>query len=224
MQTQKKKLLQFFSLKVIIIGCAFIVCIIGFAMIVDEVLLEHERAFDDTVFRFFDSVTTPSLIQIMKAFTFMGSTQCMLPAYLLLIAVFLFQKKYRYAIEIGVVGAISQALLYTLKIIFHRQRPAASLIKNITTFSFPSGHAFSSFVFCSILVYIVQHTNWKAVYKWIVSVLLLLLSITIGISRIVLKVHYPTDVAGSLMLGMAWTICLVFLINRMNKKYRVSEG
>jgi undecaprenyl-diphosphatase len=223
MQNQKKNLLQFFSLKVIIINCVFLACIMGFAMIVDEVLLEHEKVFDDTVFRFFDSVTTPSLIQFMKVVTFMGSTPFMLPAYVLLIAIFLLQKKFRYAIEVAVIGITSQALLYILKIIFHRQRPPASFIKNITTYSFPSGHAFSSFVFCSILVYIVQFTKWKAIYKWIVSALLLLLSITIGISRIVLKVHYPTDVLGSLMLGIAWVICMAWLTNRMNKKYRINE-
>ena len=87
MQNQKKNLLQFFSLKVIIINCVFLACMMGFAMIVDEVLLEHEKVFDDTVFRFFDSVTTPSLIQVMKVFTFMGSTPFMLPAYVLLIAI-----------------------------------------------------------------------------------------------------------------------------------------
>ena len=217
MQKQKKNLLQFFSLKVIIINCVFLACMMGFAMIVDEVLLEHEKAFDDTVFRFFDSVTTPSLIQVMKVFTFMGSTPFMLPAYVLLIAIFLLQKKFRYAIEVAVVGITSQALLYILKIIFHRQRPPAALIKNITTYSFPSGHTFSTFVFCCIIVYIVQHSKWKAIYRWIVSALLLLFSITISISRIVLKVHYPTDVLGSLMLGIAWVITIGWLIKKTNK-------
>jgi undecaprenyl-diphosphatase len=222
MQYKKKNLLQFFSLKVIIINCIFLACIIGFAMIVDEVLLEHEKFFDDTVFRFFDTVTTPSLIRAMNIITLMGSTRFMLPAYVVLTCIFLLQKKFRYAIEVAVVGLTSQALLYSLKAIFHRQRPPGALIKNITTYSFPSGHTFSTFVFFSILVYIVQHTRWKAIYKWIVSVLLLLLSVTIGISRIVLKVHYPTDVSGSLLLGIAWVICTGWLINRINKKYTLN--
>ena len=223
MQSQKKNLLQFFSLKVLTISCIFLVCIMGFAMIVDEVLLEHEKMLDDTVFRFFDSVTTPLLIKVMKVITFIGSTPFMLPAYVLLTAIFLLQKKLRYAIEIAVVGLTSQALLYILKMIFHRQRPPASLIKSITTYSFPSGHTFSTFVFCSIIVYIVQHSKWKAMYKWIVSALVLLLSITIGISRIILKVHYPTDVSGSLLLGIAWAICIGWVINNMNKKYGIKE-
>lgn len=224
MQKQKKKLLQFLSLKIIIAGFVFVACIVCFAVIVDKVLLEHERAFDDTVFTFFDSFTTPSLIQVMKVVTFLGSTQFMLPAYIIVIIIFLMQKKISDAIKIGLVGTASQALLYTLKFIFHRQRPSASLIKNITTYSFPSGHTFSSFVFCSILVYIVQHTKWKAVYKWIVSVLLLFLSIAIGTSRIILKVHFPTDVAGSLALGIAWGICLAWLIEKMNRKHVASAS
>ena len=223
MQNKKKKLLQFFSLKVILINCILFACIMGFAMIVDEVLLEQEKMFDDTAFRFFDAVTTPLLVQVMKVLTFIGSTAFMFPAYVLLIIILLVQKKTRYAIEVALVGITSQALLYILKTIFHRQRPPSSLIKNITTYSFPSGHAFSTFIFCSIIVYIVQHTKWKAVYKWIVSAVLLLLSITIGISRIILKVHYPTDVLGSLLLGIAWVICMVWLVNRMNKKYEMNK-
>jgi len=222
MQSRKKKLLQLFSLKIVVISCIFLGCITGFAMIVDEVLLEHEKMFDDTVFRFFDSITTPFLVQLMNVFTFMGSTMFMLPAYVLVIVILLLQKKSRYAIQVAVVGITSQALLYSLKIVFHRQRPSASLIK-ITTYSFPSGHTFSTFVFFSIIIYIVQHTKWKALYKWIVSALLLLLSITIGISRIILKVHYPTDVSGSLLLGIAWAICIGWVINNMNKKYGIKE-
>src|SRR5437868_5550172 len=79
-----------------------------------------------------------------------------------------------------------------------RQRPDLPLIKNITTFSFPSGHTFSSLVFCSILIYIIRHSKWKMIYKWITSILLLLFALTIGLSRIILKAHYPTDVFASL--------------------------
>ena len=58
MQDRKKKLLQIFSLKIIITSFVFVACVMCFAMIVDEVLIEHEKIFDNTVFSFFDSVTT----------------------------------------------------------------------------------------------------------------------------------------------------------------------
>lgn len=223
MHNQKKRLLQLFSLKVIIICCIFFACVVLFATIADEVVLEQEKGFDDAIFTFFGSVTSPSLVHLMWAFTFLGSTKFLLPAYIVLAGCFLIQKKSRYCIEIAVTGLASQALLYALKQIFHRQRPALPLIKNITTYSFPSGHTFSSFIFCSTLIYIIQHLKWKNAYKWITSILLILFSITIGVSRIILKVHYPTDVIASLLLGIAWVICVVWLLKRMNEKYEMNE-
>ena len=42
--------------------------------------------------------------------------------------------------------------------------------------------------------------------KWIVTIGLLLIAITIGVSRIILRMHYPTDVIASLCLGIVWVI------------------
>ncbi len=216
MENKNKKVLKWFSLNVIISICLLIAGVFVFALIADEAVLEHENRVDGIVFSFFDSITTPGLIKVMKVFTFLGSAPFLFPAYVILVVYFFIRKKFIYAIEIGIIGLSSQCLLYALKQIFHRQRPGASLIKNLTTYSFPSGHTFSSFIFYSILIYVVQHSKLKTKYKWIMSILLFLIALTISMSRVVLKVHYPTDVFASLGLALAWVVLLLWLSSKIN--------
>jgi membrane-associated phospholipid phosphatase len=218
MQKKHKRLLQWLSFNFIISACILIASVLIFLLIADEAVHENEKLVDNAVFAFFDSIITPGIINTMHVFTFFGSAQFLLPAYIVLVSYFFIRKKFINGIEIIIAGMASQALLWGLKQVFHRQRPDLSLIKNITTYSFPSGHTFSSLVFCSILIYIIRHSKWKAIYKWITSILLLLFTLTIGLSRIILKVHYPTDVFASLCLAAAWVICCNWLLKRINKK------
>jgi membrane-associated phospholipid phosphatase len=116
-----------------------------------------------------------------------------------------------------VIGVSSTGLMFLLKSIFKRKRPDLPLFKELTNYSFPSGHALSSFIFCSILIWLTWKTGWGKGWKWLVSALLLLFSLSIGVSRIVLRYHYASDVLAGFCMGFAWAL-LSFLIL---KKLRV---
>src|SRR4030095_3335510 len=174
-------------------------------------------------FSFFASFSTPGLEQVMKVFTFFGSVQFLLPAYIVLIGYFLVKRKYRYGIDIAIIGVTSSLMMFWLKNLFHRQRPMLPIIQGLSTYSFPSGHALSSFILCSIFIFIIRNGHWNPLYKWISAVVLLLFAITIGMSRIVLKVHYPTDVVASFCLGIAWVIFSLWLLKKINRKYMIRK-
>ncbi|MBM9605016.1 phosphatase PAP2 family protein [Desulfopila inferna] len=96
-------------------------------------------------------------------------------------------------------------LSFALKYLFARPRPDESLHMVMTeTFSFPSGHAMSSAVvylsLAGLLAKVQRQRNVK-IFTLAVAVLLVFL---IGISRIYLGVHYPTDVLGGWSVGLAW--------------------
>jgi membrane-associated phospholipid phosphatase len=222
-RTSFKKLLGLLSLEVLLVSALFVVSLFLFAFIADSVATGHEKLFDDKVFTFFSSYTTPGFIRVMKLFTFLGSAEFLIPAYLILIIYFIFKKFYRHAIHVFIIASCSTALLFILKSIFQRQRPSLPIIRTLTTYSFPSGHMLSSFVFCSILCFIVVKSRWKLFYKWLASVFLFLFAFIIGISRIVLKAHYPTDVIASLFLGIAWVIASFFLLRKMNRSYAIKN-
>jgi undecaprenyl-diphosphatase len=214
-----KRLLKILSVEVLLVSLLFIASLFIFGFIVKEVVLENEKAFDDNVFAFFSSFTTPGIIEIMKVFTFLGSVQVLIPAYIILIVYFVYKKHVRVSIDIAILGLSSTALIFILKNLFHRQRPTLPIIRTFVTYSFPSGHMLSSFVFCSILALIVIKSRWQKTYKWIVTALLFLLAVTIGISRIVLKAHYPTDVIASFCLGIAWVIISFYVLKKIDTEY-----
>lgn len=212
------------SLQVLLIALLFIAALFLFSYIAHEAVYENERVFDDEVFAFLAKYSTANVAKVMEVFTFFGSSTFLLPAYIILVTGLLIYKRYRYSINISIIALSSTGIMFCLKQLFHRQRPNLPLIKSITTYSFPSGHALSSFIFCSILIYLIWQTGLTAVFKRLFSFLLLLFSITIGISRIVLKVHYATDVIASFCLGIAWAILSFWLLEKINARLNLRRA
>lgn len=203
---------------------ALVLCILYY--ITDEIVLEKEGSFDTKVFKMLSFIERPSAHNIMLFFTFFGSTNFLLPAYILISAYFLFiRRKHSYTLNVAAVGISSGALLYLLKSIFKRQRPAEQLLKNVAGYSYPSGHSFSSFTFCGMLIYLVWQSHMSKPAKWICSILLFLFAATIAFSRVYFRVHYPSDVLAGFFLSIIWlTICYFVLIKwnvpgKLNKRF-----
>lgn len=223
-QKSAQSVLKKLSLEFIVIAVFFVSALFLFALITHEVVYEKEDIFDSRVIHFFSPYSTESFINVMKFFTFFGSSRFLLPAYIVLIAILLIKHKKKYSIHVALIAVTSTALSFGAKRIFHRARPDLPLIQSLKTYSFPSGHALSSFIFCSILVYLLWHTNIQPIWKWCLSVLLFLFSLTIGISRIVLKVHYPSDVLAGFCLGYVWVIFSFYLLQRIESSGRLSNN
>jgi undecaprenyl-diphosphatase len=177
--------------------------------------------FDRKIFQWLAPYTTPALVSVMKFFTFFGSSTFLLPAYVVVIGYFLYKRKFNYSINIAVIACTSTALMYGLKKLFQRKRPDLPLIASLKTYSFPSGHALSSFIFCMMLAYVISKANIGTPYKWAASILLLLFSLMIGMSRIILKVHYPTDVIAGFCLGLVWVLLSFGILRQLEKRKRL---
>jgi membrane-associated phospholipid phosphatase len=202
------------SIKLVLISLLFIAALFIFGYVADEVVLEKEDIFDSRVFHFLAQFATPAFIKVAHAITFFGSTYFFFPAYTLLVLYFLFRRKPAYALDIALVGVSSTLMMTFLKKIFHRQRPDHPIFKALTNYSFPSGHALSSFIFCSVLIYIVWHGRLSKAWKWTLSILLFLFAISIGISRIILRYHYASDVLAGMCLGFAWAMFSLWLLRK----------
>jgi undecaprenyl-diphosphatase len=206
--------------KFLMIAGSFLASLFLFGFITHEVIIEKEDLFDTTVIRFFSPYTTEPFVNVMKIFTFFGSGTFLIPAYSIIVYFLLIQKHKILAIHIAIVATTGTALSYTAKRIFQRARPDLPLVEALKTYSFPSGHALSSFIFCGILVYLLWKAEMRPVWKWILSILLFLFSVTIGISRILLKAHHPTDVLAGFCLGFVWVILSFFLLNKIQSSRR----
>src|SRR5690606_17980110 len=83
---------------------------------------------------------------------------------------------------------------------FQRERPSLwDSIAPETTFSFPSGHAMGPATLAAVVVLLAWHTRWR----WPVLLLAALFTGMVGVSRMYLGVHYPSDVLGGWAAGLA---------------------
>ena len=207
-----KKKVKLISLKLAVVIGLFLLTLFLFLRIADEVVLEHENAFDDRVFKLIAGYTSPFATRIMLFFTFFGSTYFQFPAWILLTAYYLFIKhKTRVSINIAAIGLSSFILLFALKGLFKRARPMDPLIEKVKHFSFPSGHSFSGFTFFGVVIYIIWQTKIQKSWKWILSVTAFLFACMIAFSRVYLHVHFITDIIAGFCLSVVW-LSLSFII------------
>jgi len=225
---KKQRLADLFrvlSLRLLFSIFSFILALYVFALLTEEIIFDRHHDFDHQVFRFLAPYTTEDVVSVMKFFTFFGKPDFLIPAYLLLIGFFMVLKKRKYALETAITGTSSTLLLFGLKKLFGRERPDIPVIEDISGYSYPSGHALLGFVFFSLLVYLVWNSHLRNSWKWTLSILLILFSIVVGISRIVLRVHYFTDVVAGFCLGYAWVLIALWAQRRFMKvKHRAVEN
>lgn len=207
-----------FSLEILVLICIFGSALIVFIFIARKVFQDHTHYFDEKVFSFIAGHVNNIHTSTMEFFTFLGTHTFLIPANLLLTAWFLFIQKRRWnSIKIPAVALSSLLLMFLLKLIFHRERPLTPLLQAAKGFSFPSGHALMSVTFYGLLIYIVWQNIKQVWLKWILSVILVLLILTIGLSRVYLRVHYASDVLAGFCVGVLWLLLSLWILDRIEK-------
>ncbi|WP_285767639.1 phosphatase PAP2 family protein [Peribacillus sp. SI8-4] len=113
--------------------------------------------------------------------------------------------------SIGMGGA--DLLNKKIKNQIQRERPDNQFVE-APGFSFPSGHAMVGLIFFSILAYLIIKEIKRNALKWVVGIGFFVLILLIGLSRIAMNVHFPTDVIAGYGLGVAFTLVL-FKLNKL---------
>ncbi|WP_162515283.1 phosphatase PAP2 family protein [Paenibacillus pinistramenti] len=181
-----------------------VVCLSFFIGIALSVKFQHIAGFDLTVMSRIQSVNSDILTIIMKGFTTIGSGLFVVIIAAVL-AFFLFRIGYRRELLLlaGIISG-SGLLNILLKSMFHRTRPDIHRIIQAGGYSFPSGHSMAAFTLYGITVYFL----WRHIPRFGARMLVLLLGtfmvLMIGVSRIYLGVHYPSDVIGGYLMSAVW--------------------
>ncbi|MGO1372237.1 MAG: phosphatase PAP2 family protein, partial [Senegalia sp. (in: firmicutes)] len=183
---------------------------LGFIEIAEEVIETEVQNFDSNIISFLNEYSSSFLDQFFKVITELGSVW-FLTAGTLIVSLILFfkEKKKLDTLFLIITVAGSGVLIKALKNIFKRERP--SIIPNIDAvgFSFPSGHAMGSITFYGFLIYLIIKSKFSKLIKWLLSIILALLFILIGMSRVYLGAHFPSDVIAGQLSGLFWMIITI---------------
>ena len=209
------------SAELLIILVLFVIALFAFVFLIYWIIKKNRVGFDNAVFSFVEPYISDMNTQIMNSITFLGAHNFLIPANLILIGYFLFIRKHRwYSIKVPVVSLGSLLVMMGLKNVFSRPRPDNPILREVSNFSFPSGHAMLSFTFYGLLIYIVW-ANFRTVWlRWTLVICLSVLILLIGSSRIYLRYHYATDVLAGFCLGLMWLVISISVIQRIEKYTR----
>src|SRR5687767_4162796 len=190
------------------------VALLAFARLTDEVVAGETRSFDSAVLmamrtaeRPNDPVGPPWFEEAVRDVTSLGGT-VIIVLITGMVAGFLAMSGTRHAAVLMVVSVASGSLLMSfLKQVFARARP--DLVEHsarVFTESFPSGHATLSAITYLTLGGLLARVQTRRTLKAYSLGVAITLTVLVGVSRVYLGVHWPTDVLAGWCLGAAWAI------------------
>lgn len=142
---------------------------------------------------------------------------------LVVIVVELFRRNVRIAIFLVISVELSALVIGIAKILADRPRPATALVAAHGT-SFPSGHALGAMVVVLALLTVALPVVRPSYRGWLVA-LGVVLVVGLGVGRVVLNVHHPSDVIAGWALGYAYFVaCLLIVPPRRNPACRITAG
>ncbi|MED4228452.1 phosphatase PAP2 family protein [Neobacillus cucumis] len=140
-------------------------------------------------------------------------------ALIMLVWLLLKRRNYPGAAMLALSLALANEVYKILKDLFVRPRPDLKYLVPVEGYSFPSGHAMLGIVLYFTSAYLLIEASKSKALKWLFSILALVVILLIGISRIILHVHYPSDVLGGYAFGFIWAVIWIFLYKYFKQKF-----
>ncbi|HQE23905.1 MAG TPA: phosphatase PAP2 family protein [Syntrophomonadaceae bacterium] len=162
--------------------------------------MANELAFDRIVKLWMENISHPTLDQYFSWITQLGSPLAFVIGGVVSMLVCIRWGKNLQGLILNLCLVSSWGIMHILKDIFGRPRPSGEHLTYATGFSFPSGHAMISMAFYGFIAYLLWTNLPHKSGKW-GAYLLVILIISIGLSRVYLNVHYASDVLAGFLLG-----------------------
>jgi len=183
----------------------------GFAALVGEVHEKDVFVFDAPVLNMLHAMATPALDRFFVLMSKLGYTWGVIPVDVIVLLWLALRRRFRDSLFFSVAVIGSVVLNIVAKNYFARMRPDLWLsISPETTYSFPSGHAMGSATLGMALVLLCWSTRWR----WPVLIASLAFVLLVGVSRIYLGVHYPSDILAGWTAAIAWVFGMYVLVDR----------
>ena len=183
-----------------------IISLFAFILIATSVLFKATMKEDLLLYYLLISIKNNILLSVATLLSFFGSIKGLIVVSFFLVFI-LKSNKQRIFLFLDLIG--SGLIINITKNIFLRERPIIGQ-NLLADYSFPSGHTFIAITFYGFLLYLVMKDK-KVSYRKLKEGVLLFLIITIPLSRLILGVHYLTDVLGGITLGLAYLFFLIIM-------------
>jgi undecaprenyl-diphosphatase len=185
-----------------------LLCMLLFFFLMHEVQSEEALAFDTYVAELFSVGENTFSFTFFKTITYLGKSKFIgFGSLLCVLYLWIIKKDYwtMAVFSIGIAGG--DVLNGWIKNHVKRVRPENHLM-DTGGFSFPSGHAMVGLIFFSMVAYLIMKEIKGNSLKWALGIGFFCLILLIGVSRIAMKVHFPTDIFAGYALGAAYSLTL----------------
>lgn len=181
----------------------------GFGALVEDLHEGEVFFFDQPGLLLVHSLTSAGFDRVFVAMSALGYLYGVIPADAVLVLVLAFRRRLREGLFAGLAVVGSALLDMAAKHSFARVRPNLwNSIAPETTYSFPSGHAMGSMTLACVVVLLCWPTRWR----WPVALVSAVFVVLVGLSRIYLGVHYPSDILAGWTAALVWTIGVYGLV------------
>ncbi len=220
------------EMKSLVLLAVIVLGVWAFAALASEVLERETTAFDTRVLLSLRApgnpavpIGGPALQEFMRDLTALGGTWTLTILTLIVSIGLVLQRHGRTALFLVVSVASGAAVSTLFKHLISRPRP--ELVPHgsfVNTASFPSGHSMMAAVTYLTLAVVISRFQTRRAVKVYVLTVATFLAIAVGISRIYLGVHWPTDVLAGWALGAAWAMGAWVVIDWLDRRRLVDPA
>ena len=209
------------ELKLLLIGLGLCALLFLFIRLAGEVMEGDTQAFDVAILRGLRDAADPArpigpawVEGVLFDITALGSPVVLGLVVLIITGYLLLEGRVQTALMVLTASISGELLDSLLKLWIARPRPSAvPHLRTVVSASFPSGHAMESAIIYLTLGALLMRVVQGRITKIYCMGMAIFLTFIVGVSRVFLGVHYPTDVVGGWMLGFLWA-AIIFLVTR----------
>ncbi|WP_142786462.1 phosphatase PAP2 family protein [Changchengzhania lutea] len=202
---------------VVIVILALIFVVLGinlFIELTDTLTTDQLSYYDDKVTDFVISHRSSGLTDYFTFVTRVGDVNGYIVVTIITaIITLVVLKKRKYMMQIGLVMVLSALSNLVLKRAINRARPTIEHLVTAETLSYPSGHAMAAMSFYGFIMYLFYKMKMNKFIKYAGMLIMAILILSIGVSRIYLGVHFPSDIAGGFIAGAIWVVFCILIFN-----------
>jgi undecaprenyl-diphosphatase len=215
----------------LVVGLGACVLLLAFIVLAGEVAEGDTLAFDTRILRALRSPADPArpigpvwMAGALEDLTALGGPTVLFLVVLAVVGFLVLQTRYRTALFAAGIAITGEMVNTTMKYAFNRPRPTVvPHLRDVFSSSFPSGHAMESAIVYLTLGAILMRVAERRVTKLYILGIAMLLTFLVGVSRVYLGVHYPTDVIGGWIIGFVWASICWLVTQRFEERAGIDE-